>query len=453
MPACFRGIAPPREGFAPSRRQEFAYSPVTDAAAQPASPPPASPEGPSSPWAIRDFRLLWLGRVVAVLGIQIQSSALLWQVYEIARRDHPIEQASLYLGLVGLCQFLPLLAFTLPAGAMADRRDRKRTVALSIIVEADCAGAFLLMALHGSPPLWGLLAVAALFGAARAFLAPASQAFLPMVVGRKALPPAIAAQSIAFQTGAIAGPALGGVIVGINVPLAYAVAMGLFLLGVAAFLLIRTSGKPVVQPNAPSPVAAVREGLAYVWKTKIVLGAISLDLVVVLLAGVALLTPIFARDILHVGPQGFGLLRAAFGVGALLMAVYLSRRPIVRHGGRWMFAAVALFGLCTLTFGLSKSVWLSGLVLFIGGAADMVSVNIRQTLIQLATPDHMRGRVSSVSMLFIGASNELGEAYSGVAVRFLGPIGAAAFGGIGALAATGIWAKMFPSLRKADKLT
>ena len=157
---------------------------------QPTSPPD---DGPATPWGIRDFRLLWLGRLVAVLGIQIQSSALLWQVYEIARRDHPIEQASLYLGLVGLCQFLPLLAFTLPAGAMADRRDRKHTVTLSIIVEGMCAGAFLMMALHGSPPLWGLLAVAAVFGAARAFLAPASQAFLPMVVGRKALPPAIAA--------------------------------------------------------------------------------------------------------------------------------------------------------------------------------------------------------------------------------------------------------------------
>lgn len=414
--------------------------------------PPDPPEGPASPWGIRDFRLLWLGRVVAVLGIQIQSSALLWQVYEIARRDHPIEEASLYLGLVGLCQFLPLLAFTLPAGAMADRRDRKRTVWLSILVEAMCAGGFLLMALHGSPPLWGLLAVAALFGAARAFLAPASQSFLPMVVGRRALPPAIAAQSIAFQTGAIAGPALGGVIVGINVPLAYACAMGLFLLGIGCFLLIRTSGKPRPVEHRLSPVDSVKEGLAYVWKTKIVLGAISLDLIVVLLAGVALLTPIFARDILHVGPEGFGLLRASFGVGALGMAIYLSRFPIVRHGGRWMFAAVAVFGLCTLTFGLSKAAWLSALVLLIGGAADMVSVNIRQTLIQLATPDHMRGRVSSVSMLFIGASNELGEAYSGVAVRLLGPVGAAVFGGFGALAATGIWAKLFPGLRKADRL-
>ncbi len=421
----------------------------------PAAPPvpPAPPEGPSSPWGIRDFRLLWFGRVVAVLAIQIQSSALLWQVYTIARRDHPVAEASLYLGLVGLCQFLPLLAFTLPAGAMADRRDRKRTVWLSILVEAACAGAFLAMALHGSPPLWGLLAVAAVFGAARAFLAPASQAFLPMVVGRKALPPAIAAQSIAFQTGAIAGPALGGLIVGVNVPLAYATALALFLAAVAAFVLIRTSGKPVVTGEKVSPVALVKEGLAYVWKTKIVLGAISLDLVVVLLAGVALLTPIFARDVLHVGPQGFGLLRAAFGVGALVMAVYLSRVPITRNGGRWMFSAVAVFGVCTLTFGLSKIVWLSGLALFVGGAADMISVNVRQTLIQLATPDHMRGRVSSVSMLFIGASNELGEAYSGVMVRLLGPIGAAVFGGFGALAATGAWAALFPGLRKADKLT
>ena len=406
----------------------------------------------ANPWRLNDFRLLWFGRIAAVLAIQVQSSALLWQVYEIARRDHPIEQASLYLGLVGLVQFIPLLALTLPAGEMADRRDRKTTVGASIAVEALCALAFLGMALNGSPPLWGLLGVACVFGAARAFLAPASQAFLPMVVGRAALPRAIAAQSIAFQTGAIAGPALGGVIVGVSTPLAYGVSLGMFLLGLSAFLLIRTSGRPQTPDAAHGRWRAVREGLKYVWTTKIVLGAISLDLIVVLFAGVALLTPIFARDILHVGPQGFGLLRASFGVGALLMAVYLARFPIVRRGGLWMFGAVALFGLCTLTFGLSKVVWLSAAALFVGGAADMVSVNIRQTLIQLSTPDHMRGRVSSVSMLFIGASNELGEAYSGVMVRILGPIGAAVFGGFGALAATGLWAAMFPALRKADRL-
>lgn len=413
---------------------------------------PEPPSHPANPWRIRDFRLLWAGRLAAVFGIQTQSAALLWQVYEIARRDHPIAEASLYLGLVGLVQFLPLMALTLPAGEMADRRNRKTTVAASIAVEGLCAVAFLAMALHGSPPLWGLLGVAAVFGACRAFLAPASQALLPMVVGRTALPQAIVAQSLAFQTGAIAGPAFGGLIVGLSLPAAYGVSVAMFAVGLSAMLLIRTSGQPELQPDRGSRWAAVREGLAYVWNTRIVLGAISLDLVVVLLAGVALLTPIFARDILHVGPQGFGLLRASFGVGALAMAIYLSNFPIRRRGGLWMFTAVAVFGLCTLTFGLSRTVWLSAAVLFIGGAADMISVNIRQTIIQLSTPDHMRGRVSSVSMLFIGASNELGEAYSGLAVRILGPVGAAVFGGFGALAATGVWARLFPALRRADRL-
>lgn len=407
---------------------------------------------PASPWGLRDFRLLWAGRIAAVFGIQTQSAALLWQVYEIARRDHPVAEASLYLGLVGLVQFLPLMALTLPAGELADRRDRKLTVAISIAVEGLCAAAFLAMALSGDPPLWGLLGVAAVFGACRAFLAPASQALLPMIVGRLALPQAIVAQSLAFQVGAIAGPAFGGLIVGIALPAAYATSLAMFVIGFAAMLLIRTDGRPEPQENPGSRWAAVREGLGYVWKTRIVLGAISLDLVVVLLAGVALLTPIFARDILHVGPEGFGLLRAAFGVGALAMAIYLSRFPILRRGGLWMFAAVAVFGVCTLVFGLSRTVWISALALFIGGAADMISVNIRQTVIQLSTPDHMRGRVSSVSMLFIGASNELGEAYSGVAVRILGPVGAAVFGGFGALAATGLWARWFPALRNADRL-
>jgi MFS family permease len=423
-----------------------------DAPENPQPTPPVPDGGSTSPWGIRDFRLLWLGRLIAVLAIQVQSSALLWQVYTIARRDHPVEEASLYLGLVGLVQFLPLLAFTLPAGEMADRRDRKRTVALSIAVEGACALAFLAMAIHGSPPLWGLLSVAAVFGAARAFLAPASQAFLPMVVGRTALPAAIAAQSIAFQVGAIAGPAFGGLIVGINTPLAYGVAAVFFVVGFGCLVAIRTDGQPRRPDQAVGRLKAVREGLAYVWKTRVVLGAISLDLIVVLLAGIALLTPIFARDILHVGAFGFGLLRASFGVGALIMALYLTRWPITRRGGLWMFAAVAVFGVCTLVFGLSRIAWLSALVLFIGGAADMISVNIRQTLIQLATPDHMRGRVSSVSMLFIGASNELGEAYSGVMVRLLGPVTAAVFGGVAAIGATGLWAWMFPSLRQADRL-
>jgi MFS family permease len=429
-----------------------------DVTHEPEAPtPPTTPiaeaaQDGTSPWRFRDFRLLWLGRLTAVFGIQVQGAALLWQVYDIARRDHPVAEASLYLGLVGLVQFLPLLMLTLPAGEMADRRDRRWTVVASILGEALCAAAFLAMAIHGDPPLWGLLAVAAGFGACRAFLAPASQAFLPMVVGRAALPRAIVAQSLAFQTGAIAGPGIGGLIVGAAVPLAYAVALGMFALALACLLLIRTSGRPPAREVAESRWAAVKEGLAYVWRTKVVIGAISLDLVVVLLAGVALLAPIFARDVLHVGAEGFGLLRASFGFGALFMALYLSRFPIVRRAGLWMFAAVAVFGVCTLVFGWSRLLWLSASALAVAGAADMISVNVRQTLIQLATPDFMRGRVSSVSMLFIGASNELGEFYSGVAARLLGPVGAAIFGGFAALGATGLWAWMFPGLRKADRL-
>lgn len=418
----------------------------------PTTPTAEATPAAASPWAFRDFRLLWFGRLAAVLGIQIQGAALLWQVYEIARRDHPVQEASLYLGLVGLAQFLPLLALTLPAGEMADRRDRRWTVVASVVGEAGCAAAYLAMALHGSPPLWGLLTVAVAFGACRAFLAPASQAYLPMVVGRAALPRAIVAQSLAFQTGAIAGPALGGVIVGASVAGAYGVALVMFALAVGSLLLIRTSGKPEPRPAGESRWAAVREGLAYVWRTKVVIGAISLDLVVVLLGGVALLAPIFARDVLHVGAEGFGILRASFGLGAFVMALYLAKFPIVRRAGLWMFAAVAAFGVCTLVFGFSRLLWLSAAALLVAGAADMISVNIRQTLIQLATPDAMRGRVSSVSMLFIGASNELGEFYSGLAARVLGPVGAATFGGIAALSATGVWAWMFPSLRKADRL-
>ena len=413
----------------------------------------------TNPWRLRDFRLLWAGRLAAVLAIQIQSTAVLWQVLDIARmRGASIQEAALYTGAVGLVQFLPLLVLTLPAGEMADRRDRRLTVAASIGGELACAVAFLLLALHGAPPLWGLLAVATLFGVSRAFLAPASQAFLPMVVGRAALPRAIVSQSLAFQVGAIAGPALGGLLIGLSIPIAYGVSTVMFVLGLGCMLAIRTNGRPLGRAAAAAGglkgrVESVKEGLAYIWKTGVVLGAISLDLVVVLLAGVALLIPIFARDILHVGPEGFGLFRASFGIGAFTMALFLARWPIVKHGGRWMFAAVGVFGVCTLVFGLSRLVWLSGAALFIAGAADMISVNIRQTLIQLATPDHMRGRVSSVSMLFIGASNELGDAFTGFVAWILRPVGAAVFGGLGALVATGLWAKWFPDLRKADRLS
>jgi len=412
--------------------------------------PPPDPQPSSNPFRLRDFRLVWFARTAAVLAIQIQGATLLWQVYVEARKTHTVKEAALYLSFVGLMQFLPLLALTLPAGEAADRHERKLVMALCIAGEALCAALFLAMALHGDPPLWALLAIAALFGASRAYLAPASQAMLPMLVPRVALPRAIVTSSLAFLLGSIAGPALAGPIMGISVAAAYGAALGLFMAAGVMVLMIRTNTRPEAQPG--SRWELMKEGLAYVWNNKIVFGSISLDLVAVLLAGATLLVPIYAHDILHVGPEGYGLMRAAFGAGALLITLILWRWTITARAGAWMFGSVAVFGVATVVFGVSTWLWLSVAALFVAGAADMISVNIRQTLVQIATPDHMRGRVSSVSMLFIGASNELGEFESGIAARILGPVGAAVFGGVGAVVATVLWAWWFPQLRKADRL-
>jgi MFS family permease len=413
---------------------------------------PAQPaQASTNPFAVRAFAFFWSGRLLSTLGAQAQGVAIGWQVYEIARRHSDVKQAAFYVGLIGLAQFLPLFALTLPAGVAADRRDRKTMMAICLGAEAVCAALFLGLALHGSPPFWALFAVAVLFGGARAYIAPASQAIGPMIVPREALPRAIAVNSLAFQVGAIAGPGFGGLLVAVSPAFAYAVSLGLFLLGALSLLMIDVNTRPIA--TAGSRRALIKEGLAYVWRTKIVFGAISLDLVAVLLGGATALLPVFARDVLHVGPQGFGLMRAAPAIGAAAMALVLARWHVRRHAGPWMFASVAVFGLFTVVFGLSQLFWLSVVSLVILGAADMISVYIRSTMIQIVTPDEMRGRVSAVSMLFIGASNELGEFESGLVARFLGPVGAAVFGGVGSLIATGLWAAWFPSLRKADRLT
>lgn len=417
-----------------------------------ASDPPADDKPPSdNPFRVRAFNLFWATRLAAVLGSQIQGAAIALQVYDIARRDHDPKVASFYLGMIGLAQFLPMFALVLPAGVLADRRDRKTIFATCLLVDAVVAGLYLLLTLHGAPPIWGLCVLAALFGASRAFIAPASSATLPMLVPRHVLARAIVLNSLAFQSGAIVGPALGGVLYEVSPLVAYGIALGLFLVGAAISLVIPGNTRP--EPTDASRWELMKEGLSYVWRTKIVFGAISLDLVAVLLGGATLLMPAFARDVLHVGPTGYGVMRAAGAVGAGGMALYLATFPIRRRGGLWMFAAVAVFGLATLVFGLSTSFWLTVAALVVIGASDMISVNVRQTLIQIATPDAMRGRVSAVSMLFISASNELGEFESGVVARFLGPVGAAVFGGIGSLTATGLWAAWFPALRKADRLT
>ena len=272
----------------------------------------------------------------------------------------------------------------------------------------------------------------------------------PMLVPRELLPRAIAWNSLAWQTASVAGPAIGGLLVALSPAHSYGAALILYVIATACTLLIRQSTQPTVQPG--SRWALMKEGLAYVWRNKIVFGSISLDLAAVILGGATALLPVFAKDVLHIGPEGFGLLRAAPSVGAAIVALYLASNPIRSNAGVAMFTGVAIFGAATVVFGLSKILWLSLLALALLGAGDAISVYIRQTLVQLVTPDHMRGRVATVSSLFIGASNELGEFESGVVARFLGPVGAAVFGGVGALMVTGIWAKLFPALRKADRL-
>jgi MFS family permease len=412
--------------------------------------PSPSPRG-DNPFRYRDFTVYWLSRVAAVFGSQIQGAAIGWQVYEIARRTHDVPQSALFLSFVGLAQFLPMVLFVLPAGEMADRLDRKKIFAACLAVDAVCAAAYFGLALHGSPPLWALFAIAALFGASRSFIAPASSALLPMLIPRQALPRGIVLSSLAFQSGAIAGPAIGGALAGFSAATAYGVAFAMFAIGTVVGLMVKGNTRP--EPQIGSRWTLMKEGLSYVWRTRIVFGAISLDLVAVLLGGATLLMPVFAKDVLHVGAEGFGILRAAPAIGAAAVALYLARWPILRRGGPWMFWSVAVFGLSTVVFGLSQVFWVTVASLVVLGAADMISVNIRQTLIQIVTPDSMRGRVSAVSMLFISASNELGEFESGVVARILGPVGAAVFGGVGSLVATGLWAVWFPALRKADKLT
>jgi len=394
--------------------------------------------------------LFWAERFISTLGVQIQSVALGWQVYAIARLTRSVGESAFLVSMIGLAQFLPLFLLTLIAGETADRRTRKLIVAVSLLVDSVSASVLLFLALTGSHQLWPIFAVSVMFGASRSFLSPASSALGPMLVPRALLPRAIAWNSLAWQSASIIGPAIGGLLLIHSPALAFGTALGMYLTAAIMALAIRKNTKPETQPG--SRVELIKEGLAYVWNNKIVFGSISLDLFAVILGGATALLPVFARDVLHIGPGGFGLLRAAPAIGATLVGIYLAANPIRRHAGRIMFAGVAVFGLATAVFGLSKLEWLSVGALAILGGADMLSVYVRQTLVQIVTPDVMRGRVAAVSGVFISASNELGEVESGAMAWLLGPIGAAVFGGVGAMAVTALWAFLFPDLRKADRL-
>ena len=383
-------------------------------------------------------------------GTQIEAITLAWQVYHIARQTRSIEESAFMVGMVGLCQFLPMFALTLFAGNAADRYNRKAILIWALLAEAGGVLALTLLSLQPAQGLMPIFVIAGLFGAARAFLSPAASALVPMLVTRDDMPVAISFSTTIWMTGVIVGPFIGGLLIAGSIPLAYGAAAATYGVGIAMILSIRANTTPERQTG--HPLTLVVEGLSYVWQNKVVFGAISLDLFAVLLGGATALLPAFATDILHVGPMGNALLRMGPAVGGLAMSTYLTLRPIKRKAGVKMFLGVAAFGLSTVVFAFSRSLPLSLLALAVLGAGDMISVNVRQTLIQIVTPDHMRGRVSAVSGLFISGSNELGEFESGVLSRFIGPVMAAAFGGIGTMVVTGAWAWMFPALRRADKL-
>jgi MFS family permease len=398
----------------------------------------------------RAFALFWTAKSLSALAAQAESVAIGWQVYTIARHVRSVEQSALLVGMVGLAQFAPLFALSLFGGVVADRCDRRGVMLACIAAEIACALALAAFGLHPNPDLGAIFLVAGLFGAARAFLSPASAAMGPMLVPREALARAISWNALGDQGGAILGPWLGGALCALSPAIAYGGSAALYAGAAGALLFVRTNTRPRPQPGSQWEQA--RAGLVYVWTNKIVLGATSLDLFAVLLGGATALLPIYARDVLQVGADGFGALRSGPAVGAAVMALALGRWPLRRHAGRWMFAGVAAFGVATLVFAVSRSLIVSVIALAALGAADMVSVYIRQSLVQIATPEAMRGRVSAASGLFISGSAELGEFETGLAVRLLGPVCAAIFGGLGALVAAGVWFWLFPSLRKADRL-
>ena len=415
------------------------------------SPVPAGAAGLSALLRQPQYVRFWLGRFLGNLGATAQAVIIGWQVYALARHAASVQQAALMVGMVGLAEFLPQFALTLTAGEMVDRHQRRLILLACVTVQFLTVSALAAQTQWGGGQLWPIFAASAVFGATRAFFLPATGAVGPMLVPPELLPRSIAANSLAWQTSAILGPALGGLLCAVSPAAGFAACMALYAAAGTCFFLISANTQPDFTPGR-SRMALIKEGLAYVRGNKIVLGAISLDLVAVLLGGATALLPVFARDILRVGPEGFGALRAAPAAGAMVVAAILAVRPIRRQAGLRMFLAVAAFGLMTLVFAFSRSFLLSLTALVALGAADMVSVFVRSSLIQIVTPDAMRGRVSAVSYLFVGASNELGEFETGVVARLLGPIGAAAFGGIGSLVATGLWARLFPALRKADRL-
>ena len=393
-----------------------------------------------------NFIYFQTSRMLVVMAQEMQSVAVGWQVYEITKR--PLD-----LGYVGLAQFIPGILLFLVSGQAADRFDRRKLLTICYGGIALCSGLLLRAALVGEHSVLPIYAVLVLLGVARSFNGPASRALLPQLVPEEHFPNAVAWGATFFQTATIVGPALGGVIYAIfRGPAAvYGTAMVTSI--AAQILTLRIKPRAITRRREPVNWKFVLAGLRYIWRQKLVLGSISLDLFAMLLGSAVALLPFYAGEILKTGPWGLGLLRCANGIGAGAMAILIAYRPLRRRAGATMLWCVAAFGAFTVLFGISHSLILSMTALILVGAADMVSVVVRATLVQLATPDEMRGRVNAVDMVFIGASNEIGQLESGFTAQWFGTVPAVILGGVGAIVVTGLWAWMFPELRKADSLT
>jgi MFS family permease len=400
------------------------------------------------PLRIPAFRYFWLARLTWTIGSLAMVIVIGWQVYDIARHTMGLKEAAFRLGLIGLVQFVPLFLLTLVTGWTADRLDRRWIARAAVALEFGCAVSLGWLAWSHSTTLVHLYVVAALLGVGRAFAGPALGALAPNLVPREILPRAIALSSMSWQTGAVLGPALGGYLYAFAPYAPYAVSAGLFAIAFGGLLAIPPMPRTGLARDV-NPWRQMVEGLKYVRHNRLVLGAISLDLFAVLLGGATAMLPVFARDVLHAGPEGLGHLRAAPAVGATLTAAFFSIRPLKHNVGVKMLSAVAVFGAATVVFGFSRWMPLSLVCLALLGAADMFSVYVRQSLIQLYTPDEMRGRVGAVSSLFISASNELGETESGFLGALIGPVSAVIAGGLGAIVVVFLWSWWFPELRLA----
>lgn len=389
------------------------------------------------------YTRFFFARFLTAFATQIISVSVGWQMY-----DHTGN--AIFLGLIGLVQFLPSLLLILVTGSVADRYNRRAVAAICIFVGTLCAAALLFLTVTGTFSPLPVFLILAVFGIERAFMTPATQSLAPNLIPPQDLANAVAWNSMSWDAAAILGPVAGGLLYGLSPSIAYTISVAFFASGaVLTYLIPKPHQRTAAQSKSWNEILA---GFRFIWSEKVVLGAVSLDLFAVLLGGAVALMPIYARDVLTLGPWGLGMLRAAPGFGAIAMALFLATYPLRHKAGLYMFVGVALFGVGTLVFGISHTPWLSIAALAVMGASDMISVYVRETLITLWTPDHVRGRVNAVNMVFVGASNELGEFRAGSMAHFFGAVPAVVIGGIGTLAVAIIWAAGFPQLRQIDSL-